>query len=96
MVWTVRKTDGAEKRRGTCEEVGGIAYLGCGMTLERQACVRLGHALAIVYDLYGGAPGIYYYDVYLGGTGIHGILHKLLDDACRTLNHLACRNLVCH
>ena len=34
------------------EEVVGLAYLACGMALEREPGIGLGHALAVVDNLY--------------------------------------------
>lgn len=37
MVWTVEASDGAEERRGTCEEVGGIIRP-CSLSSFPSAC----------------------------------------------------------
>ena len=65
-----------------------------GMALERQPGIGLGHTLAIVDDLNGGAPGIYDNHVDGCGTSIDGILHQFLDDRGRTLYHLTSCYLV--
>ncbi len=62
------------------EEVVGHPDLRRGVPLERQACVGLRHALAVVDDLDGGAAGIDHRDVYVAGSGIHGVLDEFLDD----------------
>lgn len=76
------------------KEVGRLAYLGGGMPLESQARVGLRHALAVVYHLYGGAPGINHQHMNVVSSGVYGILNQLLNYRSRTLYHLASRYLV--
>jgi hypothetical protein len=64
------------------------------MTFESQTGIGLAHSLAIVDNLNTGAAGILDIDIYVAGSGIHGILHQLLDDRSRTLDNLSGSNLV--
>ena len=64
------------------------------MAFKSQSGVGLRHALAIIYDLYRGASRIDDKHVDHGSTGINGILHQLLDDGSRPLNHLTSSYLV--
>ena len=84
----------AKPHRTQGEEIICRAYLGSGMTLESHPGIRLAHTLAIVNHLYQRASGILYEYLYISSTGIHSILHKLLDDRRGTLDHLSCRYLV--
>ena len=86
----------AEAHRVQIEEVVGLAYLRRGVTFERQACVGLRHALAVVGHLYRRAAGVDAYNVDECGAGVDGVLHQLLYHACGALYHLACGYLVCH
>ena len=76
------------------EEVLGLADLRSSVPLEAQTGVSLRHAAAVVNDHNHRLAGILHHQVYLGGSGIQGVLHQFLDGRCRTLNHLASRNLV--
>ena len=64
------------------------------MPLESQARVGLRHAFAVVYHLYGGAPGINHQHMNVVGSGVYGILNQLLNNRSRSLNHFASRNLI--
>ncbi len=86
----------AETHCPKIEQIVGKPDLGCGMTFERQSGIGLGHALAVVDDLYGRAAGVDHQHVDAGGTGIDGVLYQLLDDRCRALDNLAGRNLIGH
>ena len=66
------------------------------MTLKSETRVGLGHAFAVVYNLYGSAASIDHQHLNIRGAGVNSVLHKLLYHACRTLNHLPGSNLVCH
>ena len=76
------------------EEVVGLAYLGCGMTLERQARVGLRHTATIVDDLYRGTSGIHHEHLDSLGARIDSILHEFLDNRGWALYHLTCRYLI--
>ena len=64
------------------------------MALESHSGICLGHALAIVDDLYGRTTCILHQHVDSRRTCIDSILHQFLDDGCRTLHNLACGYLV--
>ena len=70
-------------------EVCGAGNLGRGVTLEAEHGVRGAHTAAVVYHLDEGAPGVGNYHVHLGGSGIHGVLHQLLDHGRGPLYHLS-------
>ena len=76
------------------EEIVGLADFRCGMPFESQAGIGFRHAAAVVNDLQGGAACVDHQHTDILGTGIHGILHQLLNDRSGTLNHLASGNLV--
>ena len=76
------------------EEVVGLADLRRGMSLKGQSCVGLGHALTVVNDLNGRAPGIDYSDVDVLGAGVDSILYEFLDDRGGALDNLTGRDLV--
>lgn len=76
------------------EEVVGLADLRRGMALKGQSCVGLGHALTVVNDLNGRAPGIDYSDVDVLGAGVDSILYEFLYDRGGALDDLTGRDLV--
>ena len=76
------------------EEVISLSNLRCGMTFKRQTSVGIRHAFAVVDDLNRRTPCIHHQHMNHVSIGINSILDKFFDDTCRTLNHLACRNLV--
>ena len=78
------------------EEVGSGRNLGGGMAFESHAGIGGAHSLAVVHDLNERAACVFYVHLYLGGAGIHGILHQLLHDGGGTLYHLARSNLIGH
>ena len=84
----------AEPHGGEREQVIGAANLGGAVPLEGQARVGVGHAHAIVNNLYQCPSGILEDNLDVVGTGINGVLHQLLDDRGRALDYLASSNLV--
>ena len=71
------------------KEVIGLQDFRCGMALKGQTRVGGRHTLSVVDDLDGRAPGIQHDDADVAGTGVHGVLHQLLDDGSRALDNLA-------
>ena len=69
-------------------EVLSRGNLGRGMPLEAQHGLVRGHSAAVVNHLDQCSPGIGQDYRHLGGSGIHSILHKLLDDGSRPLDDL--------
>jgi len=78
------------------EEVVGLPYLRCGMALERQAGIGLGHPFPVVDDLQTGASGIHDDDLDGLGFGVDSILYQLLYHGSRPLNDLTSCYLVGH
>ena len=86
----------AEPLGGDVEQVVGRAQLGGGVPLEAETGVVERHALAVVDDLYQGAPGILDDELDVGGPGVNGVFEKFLDHGGGTLHHLAGSDLVGH
>ena len=76
------------------EEIVGLAYLGGGMTLEREAGIGFGHTASIIDNLYRCTAGIHHEYLYGLGTCIDSILHEFLDNRGWALYHLTCRYLI--
>ena len=76
------------------EEVVGLPYLRCGVTLEGKARIGFRHALSVVNHLDGCLSCIHHKHVDALCSGINGILHQFLDNRRRTLYHFACGYLV--
>ena len=70
-------------------EIGRRAYFGSCVTLEAEHGIGGTHPAAVVDNLDECAPGVGDYYIHLGGTGIHGVLKKLLYNGRRPLDHLA-------
>ena len=71
-------------------EVFRCGYLGCCVALEAEhGLVRI-HAASVVYHLYESPAGIGDHHADLVGSGIHGILNKLLDHRRRSLHDFSC------
>ena len=76
------------------KEVVGLADLRRSMTLERQTGIGLRHSLSVVDDLNRGAPCINDDDMDGFGPCVDSILHQLLHNGSRSLNHLTSGYLV--
>ena len=83
-----------EAHRADGEQVLSLADLRRGMTLKAQSRVGLRHATAVVDHHDHRLASVFHHQVDLGGSGIQRVFHQLFDSRCRTLYHLACRNLV--
>ena len=94
--------DGGDARQGLATETHGadgeqvlrLADFGSGVSLEAHAGVGLRHTAAVVDYHDHRLTGIFHDEIDLRSASIQGILHQLFDGRCRTLDHLACRNLV--
>ena len=84
----------SESHRVKIKKVVGLANLRSGMSLKRKTGIGFRHALAIVNHLNRCPACVYHYHVDGVGSGIHSILHQLLDDTGRTLYHLTSSYLV--
>ncbi len=60
-----------------------------GVTLECEVEVGAGHAVAVVGDADQSAPAAVGRDLDSARAGVECVLDQFLDDACRTLDHLA-------
>ena len=78
------------------EEIIGMLYLGCGVTLESEASVSVAHSHAVVYYLNQCPSGIFKHYGDRCGSGIDGIFHQLLYDRCGALYHFAGSDLISH
>ena len=76
------------------KEVVGMLNLRRGMSLKRKTGVSLRHTATVIDYLNGGAPGIHHDNMNMMCSGIHRILHQLLNDRSRPLDHFTSRNLV--
>ena len=78
------------------EEVGRLAYFRCGVALECQAGVGVGHACTVVNHLYECFAGVaqYYLDAFR--FGIDSVFNQFLDYGGRTLDYFSGGYLVGH
>ena len=77
-----------EAHGGNACQILSIAQLGGSMAQKGGSCILGAHTTAIVGDTHKGHTAITDLNGYLGGTGIHCIFQKLLDDTGRTLHYL--------
>ena len=84
----------AEPQRHDRSQVVEPADLAGRVSLERQLRLCRGHPLAIVLDPYETFPTQLDTHANACRAGIERILDQLLDDRCRSLNHLAGGDLV--
>ena len=64
------------------------------MSLECQIHIPLRDAMAIVNDLHGHFACLLNVDFNVTTSSIQGILHQFFDRRSRSLNDLACGNLI--
>ena len=76
------------------EQVLRLADLGGGMTFKAHTGVGFRHATAIVDNHNHRLAGVFHHQIDLRGSSIQCILHQLFHSRCRSLDHLARRNLV--
>ena len=76
------------------EEVNCLTYLGGGMTLEGETGIGIGHATAVVDNLYRRFASVCHQHLYVCGSRIDSVFHEFLDDGGWALYHLACGYLV--
>ncbi len=68
-------------------------YLARGMFVERHPRIQRRHALPVVDHPDKLLPPVAVTHGHGRGTGIHGVLHHLLDHRCGTVHHLPGRDL---
>ncbi len=78
----------AESQRANAQQVF-IVELGSRVTFDRQREIRAGHAATIVGDGDFSPAAAVGEDLDPARTGVDGVFDQLLDDARRTLHHLA-------
>src|SRR5262249_42130634 len=84
----------AEAEAPDADEVGGVADLGGGVPLEREARVVGLHAAAVIGDTDAREAAVIDRDLDARGAGVERVLDELLHDAGGALDDLPRRDLV--
>ena len=93
-VTAVNRNFAAKSQGIDVEEVFRVFDLGGGMPLEGQQGIVTHHAAAVIDHVDEFFAATFNLDLDAGGSGVQRVFQQLFQDGDRTLDHLACSDLI--